>query len=103
MKRIRRPHWRKMTWALIIWSALMALWIIAALGQADPAGSCVHHAYLSKQSCEEASSAGTGIGVGILIFLWFLVFVPLSLVWLMTRPKTQVAQAEEASSSTSSA
>jgi hypothetical protein len=82
-----RPHWRKMTWAIVIWSVLMGIWIVAGIASSDPASHCSHHAFLTKQSCEEARNAGTGIGVGILIFLWFLVFVPLSLIWFMTRPK----------------
>ncbi len=89
--RIGRPRWRKMSWVVIIWCVVMAIWIIAALGQADPGGNCVHHAYLSKQSCEDASNAGTGIGVVVLWFVWFFGFIPLALIWFMTRPKDKPA------------
>jgi hypothetical protein len=69
-----------MTWALIIWSALMAIWIIGGASSTD----CGQYAdEASKSGCE----AGTGIGVAALVFLWFLGFVVLGLVWFMTRPK----------------
>lgn len=75
-----RPHWRKMTWVLIIFSALMLVWIIAGASSTN-CGSETTQA--GKSGCE----AGTGIGVGIIIFLWFLGFVVLSLIWFMTRPR----------------
>jgi hypothetical protein len=82
-----RPHWRKMTWAIIVWSAIFAIWIVAALVTANPAGNCVHHAYITKSTCETASNAGTGIGVAALWFVWFFGFIVLSLIWFMTRAK----------------
>lgn len=90
-----RPGWRKMTWALIIWSLLMLAWIIAGTASSDPTSYCESHPsrYLSLKSCEAAHDAGTGIGIGILIFLWFLGFVVLSLVWFMTRPKGRICPA----------
>jgi hypothetical protein len=42
---------------------------------------------LSKEACEAASDAGTGIGVTLVFILWFLGFLVLALVWLMSRPK----------------
>jgi hypothetical protein len=82
-----RRHWRKMTWAIIIWSAIFAIWIIAAIATADPAGNCVHHAYISENTCEDASNTGTGIAVVGIWFIWFFGFIALSLIWFMTRPK----------------
>jgi hypothetical protein len=87
--RLPRPHWRKMTWVLIIWSAIFAIWIIGGIVSADNAAECAResHAYLSQSACEDARDAGTGIGVALVFFLWFLGFVVLSLVWFMTRPR----------------
>lgn len=51
-------HWRKMTWALIAWSAVMAIWIL-----------------------------GGSAGVGTVIVLWCLGLVVLGLIWFMTRPR----------------
>jgi len=76
-----------MTWVVILWCVLMAVWIIAALSSSGPNTNCVHHLYLSKQTCESVSTAGTGIGVVILWFVWFFGFIVLSLIWFMTRPK----------------
>ena len=82
--------WRKMTWALIIWSVLMLIWVIAGTSGANCGSKGDQY---SKAGCE----AGTGIGVGIVIFLWFVGFVVLSLIWFMTRPKDRpVAQAGHA-------
>jgi lysylphosphatidylglycerol synthetase-like protein (DUF2156 family) len=90
-----RPHWRKMTWTIIIWSVLMAIWIIAALVTANPEQHCAHeaHAYLSQGDCESARNAGTGIGVVALWLIWFFGFIVLSLIWLMTRPKGRICPA----------
>lgn len=74
--------WRKMSWALVIFSLLMLAWIIGA--SVDRASKdCAPN----DQLCISASDAGTSIGVGLLIFLWFLGFVVLGLIWMMTRPR----------------
>lgn len=77
---IPRPHWRKMTWALIIWSALILVWAIGGGASAE----CENEEYTS--ACE----AGTGIGIAIVLFLGFVGFVILSLIWFMTRPKGRI-------------
>lgn len=74
---MRRPHWRKMTWALIIWSVLCLIWIISGASSSNCADST------SQTNCQ----AGTAIGVGLIIGLWFMGFVVGALVWFMTRPK----------------
>lgn len=84
-----RPGWRKMTWAILIWSALMLLWIIVGIAGADNAEHCVNETnrFLDQQTCTDARDAGTGIAVAFLFFLWFIGFTVLSLIWFMTRPK----------------
>jgi hypothetical protein len=59
------PRWRKMTWVLLIWTAIFATWIVSGVNDA----------------------AGTAIGATLVFILWFLGFVVLGLVWLMSRPK----------------
>jgi hypothetical protein len=71
---------------------LFLIWIIA--GTSDrPSKDCKADAILSKSDCIAASDAGTAIGVGLIIFLWFLVFVVLSIIWFMTRPKQRTCPA----------
>ena len=53
-------RWRKMTWVLVLWTVLMAIWI-----------------------------GGAAIGVGLLAVLWMVGFFVLALIWLMSRPRTQ--------------
>jgi len=93
MKRIR-PHWRKMTWALVIWTVIFALWIFFGIHDAasSVASDCakdssVTSGILTQQECEDASNAGTGIGAALVFVFWFLGFIPLSLTWFMTRPR----------------
>jgi len=75
-------HWRKMTWAIWIWSAVFIVWIIAAIATRT-SKDCAP----GDQLCTDASDTGTGIAVVLLMLLWFLGFVVLSLIWFMTRPK----------------
>ena len=85
------PRWRKMTWVLLIWTAIFAVWIVGGVNDASghTHAYCVAHAsqFLSVKDCETASDAGTAIGATLVFILWFLGFVVLGLVWLMSRPK----------------
>lgn len=84
-----------MTWVIVIWSVLMAIWIIAALAGADNSAKCAQeaHHYLSQSACTDARNAGTGIGVVVLWFVWFFGFLALSLIWFMSRPKGRACPA----------
>lgn len=85
---MRRPHWRKMTWVLIAWSALILVWAIG--GGTSAANDCAKQtgdAYLSAHAAQEACNTGTGIGIAAIVILGFIGFVVLSLIWFMTRPK----------------
>jgi len=87
MKRLV-PRWRKMTWVLLIWTALIAAWMISAAGSAHGVSAdCQHDTVLSAQACNNAEDAGTGIAIVLIGLLGFLGFVALSLVWFMSRPK----------------
>lgn len=79
---------RVSSWLITIWSAIFLVWIIGAIA-ARPSQDCAP----GDSLCHDASDAGTGIGVGIIIFLWFIGFVALALVWLMTRPKHRLCPA----------
>ena len=83
---MRRPHWRKMTWVLIVWSGAILAWAIAGAA-ANECASQTGDAYLSAHSAQQACQAGTGIGVAFILFVGFFGFAFFSLIWFMTRPK----------------
>jgi hypothetical protein len=99
-----RTHlrWRKMTWAIHIWNTLFLIWIIygvVSVSNISAADSCasdptVLNGILSQQQCEDASNAGTAIGAsigfGAVLSFWFVGFLVLSVVWLMTRGRTRL-------------
>jgi hypothetical protein len=90
---MRRPYWRKMTWAILVWSALMGAWIIRAISSANPAQNCVRHAHMYLHSCGTFSTAGMGIAILVLVSLWFFGFCILSLIWLMSKPRRRLCPA----------
>ena len=92
-------RWRKMTWAIVVFSVLMLIWAIA--GAASNPGvteqeiqDCVADGLFTRQECEDtletAGDVGTGIGVTIIFILWFLGFIILSIIWFMTRRRGRV-------------
>lgn len=72
--------WRKMTWALVIWSTIILVWAIGGAAGNDCANEVTQ---LERDACE----AGTGIGVLAVLGMGFFGFVFLSLIWFMTRPR----------------
>lgn len=77
-----------MTWALVAWSALFLVWVIAGASEGASSASSCHTTLLqSAKDCQTATTAGATIGVAFIVFLWFLGFVPGALVWFMTKPK----------------
>ena len=52
-------RWREMTWALVVWTVLMAVWMV-----------------------------GATIGVKLLLVFWMLGFFVLALIWLRSRLRT---------------
>lgn len=74
--------WRKMTWALWAWSALIIIWMIGGAESSD----CDEE---TTQALREACEAGTGIGVALIALIGFFGFAFLFMIWYMTRPKTR--------------
>ena len=79
------PHWRKMTWAIVIWTVLMLVWGIA--GSQSVSSNCPG---LDAATCQAATAVGTGIGLSVLFFIWFIGFIILSIIWFMSRPSKVV-------------
>jgi hypothetical protein len=80
---VRFPRWRPATWALIVWSAGITIWLVAGLstrGCQDDDGA------ISQTVCE----IGTGVGVGVILVVGFMGFVVLSLIWLMSRRRRRM-------------
>jgi len=79
---------RKMTWAILAWTAILSVWMISAWAidstiTRNPCG-----VGSGEADCLNASQPGTGLGDTYFIsFLWFLGFVAFSLIWFVTRPK----------------
>jgi RNA polymerase subunit RPABC4/transcription elongation factor Spt4 len=78
------PHWRKATWAVVIWTILMAVWIAA--GASSASNNCAGKTGSDLSACQAGTAIGGGIAVTFLVLLWFIGFVVLSLIWLMSRP-----------------
>jgi hypothetical protein len=72
-----------MTWAIVIWTVLMGIWIVAG-------GSAAASTPASSEAEQVGVAIGTGIGVTLLFMLWFVGFIILSTVWFMSRPKSSV-------------
>jgi hypothetical protein len=87
------PKWRKMTWVVLVFNALMLLWVTVGIND-RPSKDCatdpaVVAGTMSLDTCQAASDVGTGLGVALVGVLWFLGFIVLSLIWLMSRPRRQ--------------
>lgn len=81
------PHWRKATWALVIFNVLMLILLVTSV---NAAGETTCDPQLSADLCDAARGIGTGIGVTFLVIIWFIGFIVLGLIWLMSRPKDNV-------------
>ena len=78
--------WRKMSWAILVWTGLFLIWGIAGAGNVSTE-DCVGE-YAS--ACEAGTAIGAGIGLTLIFLLWFIGFIVLAIVWFMTRPKNNV-------------
>lgn len=81
----RMARWRKMTWAIWAWSLLCLVWLIT--GIAAVSSTKRHCNGLSQSACQAATNVGAGIGVTFIVIVWLLVFLVLSLIWFMSRPR----------------
>lgn len=76
---------RKATWAILVWTVLMAVGIVAAaLGIGD---ECVGLSGSDLSACRTDAWTRGGIGLALLLFLWF---VPVAIFWFVSRRKENV-------------
>ncbi len=80
--------WRKMTWAILIWTAVMVAWIVS--GASAVSNNCAGETGDALATCQAATAIGGGIAVTLIGFIWFIGFIVLSVIWFMTRPKNNV-------------
>jgi hypothetical protein len=66
----------------------MAIWIIG--GVANVSSNCAGLTGDDLEICQAGTAIGGGIGVTFLFFVWFIGFIILGLIWLMSRPKENV-------------
>ena len=81
------PHWRKATWVIVLWTLLMAFWIVSGVTAAP--NNCAGKVGLELNACQYDAMGG-GIGVPLILLLWYVGFVALSLIWLMSRPERRL-------------
>lgn len=78
-----RPHWRIMSWIVLLFNMIMLIWIISA----GASGSgCHEHAQDMQQACQAGADVGKGIAIYVLLTLWAMGDVILGIIWLVTRP-----------------
>lgn len=82
------PHWRKMTWAILIWTIVFVAWGVGGVGAVS--NNCAGLVGSALSTCQAGTAVGGGIGVSIIFFLWFVGFIVLALIWFMSRPKHAV-------------
>ncbi len=79
---------RKATWALIIWSALMALWAVSVTNNVGTV--CTDEAAKDRHLCEIGANLGGGIGLVFIVFVWLVGFMVFTVIWFMSRPQRRL-------------
>jgi hypothetical protein len=86
-------QWRKMTWAIALWSGGVLGWLLfMVLRPAEGAAGCVTDSAgvtmeaVTRQNCLDAAGGATGLEVVVLAGMWLFGVVVLSAIWFETRP-----------------
>lgn len=86
-KRRLLPRWRKATWALAVFNLLALIWLVS--GIVGVSNNCPGLTGSNLAACQAGTAIGAGIGVTFIVIIWFIGFMVLGLVWLMSRPKNR--------------
>jgi hypothetical protein len=85
-------HWRKMTWAIALWSGGVLAWLLfVVLRPTDGAAGCVTDSAgvtmeaVTRQACLDASGR-SGLELVVLVAFWLVGVAVLSVIWFETRP-----------------
>lgn len=79
---------RKATWAILVWTVLMGVGIVAAA--LNIGNDCAGLTGSDLSACQGDAWIRGGIGLTLLVLLWFVGFVPLAIVWFVSRPRDNV-------------
>ena len=79
----RGPGWRKLTWLILAFNALMLIWIVS--GVAGVSDNCEGEVGSALDACEAGTAIGAGAAATFLVFLWVAGDVILGVIWLITR------------------
>ena len=78
-------HWRKTTWALVIWTVFMVLWLASTLrGEFN----CDRETGAARAVCDAGASIGMTYGASLVGVVWFIGFIAIGLIWMVSRPKS---------------
>lgn len=83
-------RWRKMSWALLAFTGIAILFIVAYAVSGTPE-SCSRSE--SPEACELGADTGRGVGIALVFCLWVIGFAVLSVIWFMTKPAQRVCPA----------
>jgi hypothetical protein len=78
-------QWRKATWALVIWNVLMVLWLASALSSEF---NCDRETGGARAVCDAGAAIGMSLGPSLVGVVWFIGFITIGLIWLVSRPKS---------------
>lgn len=82
--------YRKMTWVIVAWSALVVVGGLALAGHAGNQISSACHKSLGNGSvCQQLTSQTATAQFEHVLKLGFVGFVILSVIWFMTRPQSR--------------
>ncbi len=75
-----RPHWRKMSWVVLIFNALMVIWLITSL-----TASTKNCNGLTVSECAGVADVAHGAVAVIQIVIWLIGDFILGILWLVTK------------------
>jgi hypothetical protein len=82
-------RWRLMTWVIVVFTVLMAV-LIGANAGSRPACPPDIALIASCETYQAAAAIGTGLALTALLGVWFVGFMILAIIWIMTRPARRV-------------
>ncbi len=83
-------RWRKATWALGLWTVLMGGLLVATVQSVNDMNERCVYSTISQSQCQTGVAVGGSVGVTVGLVIWFIGFIVLSLVWLMSRPQRRL-------------